>query len=192
MWAVGDDANIPLLTMLARNPAGNPGFVEAIRSTEPAEFPLRLFLSKVTRKPVEGLNLAASPSPNFTLIYPLEETRFPGSLASWIGQYQQPGPATFTAGPFQGATTLPATSADHPQLPRTWAVARVKALLEKIERDGEDRRFDRRNHSSLAQIQICDAVHLFPGRAARLVAAAPDPSRRPGAARTRPIPRWLQ
>ena len=59
VWAVGDDANIPLLTLLARTPVNNPGFVEAIRSTEPAEFPLRLFLSKVTRKPVEGLNLAA-------------------------------------------------------------------------------------------------------------------------------------
>jgi Ca-activated chloride channel homolog len=139
IWAVGDDANMPLLTLLARNPANDPGFVEAIRSTEPAEFPLRLFLSKVTRKPVEGLNLAASPAPNFTLVYPLEETRFPGSLASWIGQYQQPGPATFTAGPLQGAATLPAIAADHPQLPRTWAAARVKALLEKIEREGEDR-----------------------------------------------------
>jgi Ca-activated chloride channel family protein len=139
VWAVGDDANSPLLTLLSRNPASNPGFVEAIRSTEPAEFPLRLFLSKVTRKPVEGLNLAAAPAGNFMLIYPLEETRFPGSLASWIGEYQQPGPATFGAGPLQGAATLPATSADHPQLPRTWAAARVKALLEKIERDGEDR-----------------------------------------------------
>jgi Ca-activated chloride channel family protein len=139
VWAVGDDANIPLLTLLARNPTNNPGFVEAIRSTEPAEFPLRLFLSKVTRKPIEGLNLAATPASNFKLVYPLEETRFPGSLASWIGQYQQPGPATFTAGSLQGTVTLPATSADHPQLPRTWAVARVKALLEKIERDGEDR-----------------------------------------------------
>ena len=33
---------------------------------------------------------------------------------------------------------LPSASAEHPQLPRLWARARVDALLEKIERDGED------------------------------------------------------
>ena len=33
---------------------------------------------------------------------------------------------------------LPAQSLDHPQLPRLWARARVDALLEKIQRDGED------------------------------------------------------
>ncbi len=139
VWAVGDDANIPLLTMLARNPANNPGFVEAIRSTEPAEFPLRLFLSKVTRKPVDGLNFTAAPASNLRLVYPLEETRFPGSMASWIGQYQQPGAATFSAGAMQATADLPAVAREHPELPRTWAAARVKALLEKIERDGEDR-----------------------------------------------------
>jgi Ca-activated chloride channel family protein len=35
--------------------------------------------------------------------------------------------------------TLPATGAEHPELPRTWAKARVDALLDKIEREGEDR-----------------------------------------------------
>jgi Ca-activated chloride channel family protein len=34
---------------------------------------------------------------------------------------------------------LPATGTEHPYLPRTWAKARVDALLEKIDRDGEDR-----------------------------------------------------
>src|SRR5262249_48524761 len=33
---------------------------------------------------------------------------------------------------------LPRESAEHPQLPRLWARARVDALLEKIEREGED------------------------------------------------------
>ena len=35
--------------------------------------------------------------------------------------------------------TLPAEALDHDQLPRTWAQARVDALLQKIEREGEDR-----------------------------------------------------
>jgi Ca-activated chloride channel family protein len=34
---------------------------------------------------------------------------------------------------------LPADSVDHEMLPRTWAKARVDALLEKIDRDGEDK-----------------------------------------------------
>jgi Ca-activated chloride channel family protein len=34
---------------------------------------------------------------------------------------------------------LPATATDHPHLPRAWAKARVDALLEKIDREGEDR-----------------------------------------------------
>src|SRR5690242_19010887 len=33
---------------------------------------------------------------------------------------------------------LPQTDASHPQLPRLWARARVDALLEKIQHDGED------------------------------------------------------
>jgi Ca-activated chloride channel family protein len=34
---------------------------------------------------------------------------------------------------------LPTGSSEHPQLPRLWARARIDALLEKIEKDGEDR-----------------------------------------------------
>src|SRR5271170_2895968 len=35
-------------------------------------------------------------------------------------------------------TSLAAESAEHPQLPRLWARARVDALLDRIEREGED------------------------------------------------------
>ncbi len=37
-----------------------------------------------------------------------------------------------------GKVNFPRESLDHPQLPRLWARARVDALLEKIEREGED------------------------------------------------------
>src|SRR5205085_815120 len=42
--------------------------------------------------------------------------------------------------PFDLSATadLPQKSLDHPQLPRLWAHARVDALLQKIEREGED------------------------------------------------------
>ncbi len=134
VFGVGDDANLPLLQMLARQ----SGLLEWVRSTEPIEFKLRAFLSKIGVTPLEGLTLQAQPAANFDLVYPLEETVFPGSRGAWIGQYKQPVNATFRAAGQTAALALPAQSADHPHLPRTWAKARVDALLEKIERDGED------------------------------------------------------
>ncbi|MGH9531706.1 MAG: VIT and vWA domain-containing protein, partial [Terriglobales bacterium] len=144
VFAVGDDANMPLLRMLARN----QGVIEWVRSTEPIEFKLNAFLSKIGRTPVEQLHATAAPESNFDLIYRLEETTFPGSIAAWIGQYRNPAPqASFTVtGVRDGAlvelratAALPAKDLEHPHLPRTWARARVDALLEKIEREGEDR-----------------------------------------------------
>jgi len=141
---IGDDANMPLLKMLA----SNDGVWELVRSTEPIEFKLGAFLSKLGRRPVEGLRLAAEPKANLDFVYPLEESWFGGALASWVGEYQKPARrAVFSAAGFdQGrplrmsvTTDLPEQSLEHADLPRTWAKARVDALLAKIERDGEDR-----------------------------------------------------
>jgi Ca-activated chloride channel family protein len=142
VFAVGDDANLPLLRILARN----DGWFEWVRSTEPAEFKIASFVSKIGRRPVDNLTFR-SDAP-LELVYPLEDAVFPGSIAGWIGQYRRPAPrASFTAsGARDGqplnltsSAALPASSLDHPTLPRTWAKARVDALLEKIEREGEDR-----------------------------------------------------
>jgi len=141
---IGDDANLPLVKLLA----GNDGVWEQVRSTEPIEFKLGAFLSKLGRRPVEGLRLTAEPKANFDLVYPLEDTWFGGALASWVGEYRKPVPhAVFSAvGLDQGrplrisaTAELPEHSLEHADLPRTWAKARVDALLAKIERDGEDR-----------------------------------------------------
>jgi Ca-activated chloride channel family protein len=78
-------------------------------------------------------------------------------MASWVGEYsvaerrtgEQKDPsqgATFhlrgsrdgEAFDIAATTNLPRKSLEHPQLPRLWAKARVDALLEKIEREGED------------------------------------------------------
>ena len=142
--AIGDDANMPLLKMLA----GNDGVWEEVRSTEPIEFKLAAFLSKLGRRPLEGLRLAVEPAANFDFVYPLEESWFGGALASWVGEYRKPvRRAAFSAAGFdQGrplrmsaTADLPEQSLEHADLPRTWAKARVDALLAKIERDGEDR-----------------------------------------------------
>jgi len=134
LFGIGDDANLPLLRMLARQ----GGIMEWVRSTEPIDFKLKAFLGKIGRRPIEGLSLRSEPAANFDMIYPLEETTFPGSIGAWVGQYKRPGAATFQAASQTTRVNLPAVSAESEQLPRTWAKARVDALLEKIERDGED------------------------------------------------------
>jgi Ca-activated chloride channel family protein len=135
VFGVGDDANLPLLRALATH----NGYFDWVRSTEPIEFKLHAFLDKIGQEPVRNLKLLVSPASNFDLIYPLEDLRFAGSMATWVGQYKQPLPASFTLRGMTANLALPDAATDHPYLPRTWAQARVDALLAKIERDGEDR-----------------------------------------------------
>ena len=95
VFAVGDDANLPLARLLA----ANNGVWESVRSTEPVEFKLNAFLSKIGEEPVRGLDLTATPAANFRYVYPLEAVRFAGSAATWIGQYTNAAPgATFSVG----------------------------------------------------------------------------------------------
>lgn len=143
IFAVGDDANLPLFRLLARQ----DGLLEQVLSTEPMEFKLNSFLSKIGRSPVGQLGVSSSPDVAVDTVYPLQAATFSGSLASWVGRYQKPqdnvsftvsGVRDGVAIQMTGKTSLPRESLDHPQLPRLWARARVDALLEKIEREGED------------------------------------------------------
>lgn len=143
IFAAGDDANLVLLKMLARD----DGVLEYVLSTEPLDFKLESFLSKIGRSPVGQLSMNVNPSGAVNLVYPLQDTAFPGSVASWIGEYRRPAQGigcdirgVRDSQPFDisAKSDLPEKSLDHPQLPRLWARARVDALLEKIERDGED------------------------------------------------------
>jgi Ca-activated chloride channel family protein len=77
----------------------------------------------------------------------LQDAAFAGSRAAWVGRYQKPAQdISFTVHGVREGTplsisskaNLPRESNEHPQLPRLWARTRVDALLEKIERDGED------------------------------------------------------
>ncbi len=135
MYAVGDDANGTLMKALARQ----NGVFEWVRSTEPEEFKLRGFLEKLGKSAVEGVALDVQPRTAVSLVYPLHEAVYPGSEAVWVGQYGQPGSATFKVRGASATVNLPASETAHPQLPRTWAKARVDALLEKIDREGEDK-----------------------------------------------------
>jgi Ca-activated chloride channel family protein len=144
IFAVGDDANLPLLRLLAQN----NGLLENVLSTEPVAAKLSAFLAHGTQKPVSGLGLDISPTSAVHTIYPLDDSVYAGSIASWVGDYAQPAKGvTFTAhaaregNPLNAKTTvdLPVESLDHPQLPRMWAQARVNALLEEIAKNGETR-----------------------------------------------------
>ncbi len=143
VYAVGDDANLRLLRMLTHT----DGVLESVLSTEPAEFKLNSFVSKMNLNPIGQLGMEVSPKAALDLVYPLQDTSFAGSMASWVGQYKaaQSNVSFDFRGvregdPFNlhGSANLPQKSLDHDQLPRLWAKARVDALLEKIERDGED------------------------------------------------------
>ena len=143
IFGVGDDANLPLLKMLARQ----DGVLENVLSTEPIDFKLTTFLSKIGRRPVSLLRLEVAPESAVDMVYPLQDAAFSGSLPAWVGRYKKPQQdVSFTVhGVRDGKplemsqrASLPKESADHPQLPRLWARARVDALLEKIEREGED------------------------------------------------------
>jgi Ca-activated chloride channel family protein len=144
VFAVGDDANLPLLKQI-----GNAnGVFEWARSSEPIDFKIQQFISKIGRFPISSLRLSVTPAANTDMVYPLEAAVFGGSEQVWVGQYKNPAPtATFTAtGQREGqnlsiaaTAPLPTESLDHEMLPRTWAKARVDALLEKIDQNGEDK-----------------------------------------------------
>jgi Ca-activated chloride channel family protein len=142
VFAVGDDANLPLLRMLSRN----GGVMEQVLSTEPVEFKLAAFLGKVGRAPINGLGLTVAPQTAVDKVYSLEEAVFDGGEGRWVGQYTKPqkGVSFSVSGnqdgrPMKAETKaeLPAKELEHDQLPRLWAGARVQALLEQIEREGE-------------------------------------------------------
>ncbi len=143
IFGVGDDANLPLLRLLSRE----DGVLEQVLSTEPMEFKLNSFLSKIGRSPVGQLRVDVPSDAGIDAVYPLQDSAFSGSLSAWVGRYQKPKQdAPFAVhGVREGAplkisakASLPRESLEHPQLPRLWARARVDALLEKIQREGED------------------------------------------------------
>jgi Ca-activated chloride channel homolog len=149
IFAVGDDANLPLLRLFA----ANDGVLTTVLSTEPVDAKLSTFLSHSTSQPVPGLHLDIAPTAAIHTLYPLDDTVYPGSIAAWVGDYKlgdyltPTKRLTFTAHaatepkPLNASAhlDLPEESLDHPQLPRLWAQARVNALLAQVAADGETR-----------------------------------------------------
>ena len=89
-----------------------------------------------------------TPPPTIHTLYPLDDSVYAGSIASWVGEYLKPAKNVELAAharregrplDVQTKVDLPAKSLDHPQLPRLWAQARVNALLDQIAREGESK-----------------------------------------------------
>ncbi|MDA0205149.1 MAG: VIT and VWA domain-containing protein [Acidobacteria bacterium] len=138
--AIGDDANLPLLRLIT----GSGGVFEHVRSTEPLDFKLAAFLRKIGRTAIEDLDLSVQSNAQLDLIYPLTPNSYRGSVARWVGRYLAPAARALFQVTGSGVSLetrhdLPANDQEHPHVAREWAKARVDALLEKIEREGEDR-----------------------------------------------------
>ncbi|HEY2857217.1 MAG TPA: VIT and VWA domain-containing protein [Terracidiphilus sp.] len=142
VFAVGEDANLPLLRMLSRD----DGVLEHVLSSEPVDFKLTAFLNKTGQTPIGNLRLTISPQAAVDKVYALDDAVFDGGQAAWVGQYTKPQKKVDFRldGDQQGQgvrtgaqTELPAEALEHDQLPRQWAWARVQALLEQIDREGE-------------------------------------------------------
>ena len=137
--AIGDDANLRLL----RRVASHEGVFEQVGSAEPMDFKLQSFIQKIGLDRLSEVSLKVTPEANVSMVYRLDEDNFPGSLASWVGQYPKPATVDFTA--LMGSSretahaNLPRQDTSHPYLPAAWARARVDALLEKMDREGEDK-----------------------------------------------------
>jgi Ca-activated chloride channel family protein len=133
--AIGDDADVHLMQRIS----AHNGVFEQVGSAEPLDFKLAAFIRKIGVTPLDHVQLTVNPKANTSLIYRLGQDNFPGARASWVGRYNQPGIADFTISNVTAHVALPVIETQHVYLPAAWARARVDALLEKIDREGEDK-----------------------------------------------------
>ena len=141
--AIGDDANISLM----RRIASHGGVFEQVNTTEPLEYKLNNLVREIGEAPLQPVTITINPQANTRNVYRQESNDFPGSKASWIGEYLKPAHIQVAVSSGNGpraqtqstVAELPAFATEHSYVPVTWARARVDALLEKIDREGEDK-----------------------------------------------------
>ena len=202
VFAVGDDANLPLLRMLARgapteaaaDESGGPGGVlEWVRSTEPIDFKLSAFLSKIGRRPLSGLRLETSPADKLRpglsagreLVFRLDRVvGGPLSAADGRSRLRGHGLARRRAACVSSkGRALPEQDLTH-DAPAAHLGARPRrraARKNRARRRGPGNH--RRDHPAGEEVQVRHALHVVSGGAALAAAAARDPAGRPGPAR---------
>ncbi|MGI8639018.1 MAG: VIT and vWA domain-containing protein [Pyrinomonadaceae bacterium] len=142
-FAPGNDANTSLLEELT---AKTHGYFSQARETEDIALSLKIFLDKIGSPSIENLRLNFSQPDNFYQIYATGADSFDGSSFAFVGRYKKPQAQTTVNFLAQfGAetinlsreTSLPEFDDAHPHLPRVWARARVDALLQAMNIEGE-------------------------------------------------------
>ena len=142
-FALGNDANESLLEGLTEKTGG---YFEQSRETEDIALALKIFLDKIGVANISNLQLKSSNPDNFYQIYPSGADSFAGSSFNFVGRYKKSQTqTTINLTAQSGADTinllrdvsLPEFDDAHPHLPRVWARARVDALLQAMNIDGE-------------------------------------------------------
>jgi Ca-activated chloride channel family protein len=141
-FAIGADSNETLLRQLT---AKTQGYYDAARETEDIALKLKIFLEKVGTPDISNLNFSPANSENLYDVYASGENTFFGSNISFVGRYREPQTETLKVSALYGnqminlsrEIALPEFDETHAFLPRVWARARVSALLQLMNRDGE-------------------------------------------------------
>ena len=143
-FALGNEANEALLEELTEKTHGS--FVK-VRETEDIGYQLENFLTRIGAVSIENPLFTANNQTAFYAIYPSSANSFNYAGMSFIGRYKTPQAAAkvgFTAN-FGAAeinlakdVSLPEFADLHNNLPRIWARARVDALLQLMNREGEN------------------------------------------------------
>lgn len=141
-FALGAGANENLLKTLTEK---TRGYYDSARETEYIALKLKLFFDKIGASEISNLNLDSTDSKNLYDIYPSGESSYFGSGFSFVGRYKKAQAQNFNVSASSGAktinlsreTALPESDETHGFLPRVWARARVNALLQAMNREGE-------------------------------------------------------
>lgn len=141
-FGLGNDTNTSLLKDLTER---TRGFFDQARETEDIAAKLRLFFDKIQVTGMEGIRLDSSAEKNLYDIYPSGSGSYFGSDFSFVGRYRKAQTQTFDLSAKTGVetirlsqeTALPELDSTHAHLPRVWAKARIDALLQAMNRDGE-------------------------------------------------------
>ncbi len=141
-FSLGSDANENLLKEIT---GVTGGFYAQTRETEDIALGLNIFLEKLSSPSIENLKLTSTDDSNLYDIYATNKTAFSGSSYAFVGRYRQPKTQTIGIGSSFGTDklklvreiALPEQDETHSFLPRVWAKARISALLQLMNSDGE-------------------------------------------------------
>lgn len=141
-FALGANANENLLKNLTDK---TRGYFDSARETEDIGLKLRLFFEKVGTPDISNLQLATPSEANLYDVYTTGENSFFGSNFSFVGRYKKPQSQLFNVSANFGDEqinlardiNLPEMDDAHGFLPRVWARAKVDALINAMNRDGE-------------------------------------------------------